>query len=285
MVQELDLRFAAAVTIRGFVRIIFDCPQSWQHIAQQTLDVMFAIYDALNDDDEELRVIAAEAASLLLSISGKKIFVRQPVPLVAQQMIVTRLLTLHFGSSLFAREAILRLSGGDLRQTVKQQLNDALANNSTLFVVERQNLYIDDVREAHLWSRAMKRVNPRNISADVLEAFVQWAVQGYHALMSRTTEITDGPLGWTSKPEVFTIGMRIIYAFEVLLHWRVNGSRRPNIRASQLHNWLREWADVGHEQNLHPLWLAQIEQVLTESLQLKVARIRQVMHTVLTRCT
>ncbi|KAK5092851.1 hypothetical protein LTR16_007642, partial [Cryomyces antarcticus] len=75
----------------------------------------------------------------------------------------------------------------------------------------------------------------------------------------------DGALGWTSKPEVFALGMRVVYGADVLLDWTARSKKVP-VRGSETRRALREFADVGSGAGVHEMWLDQVEKTLALSV-------------------
>ena len=69
----------------------------------------------------------------------------------------------------------------------------------------------------------------------------------------------DGPLGWTTKQEVFTLGIRVICAADVVLRW--DDRNGADVRMA-----LRKFADAGSESELNGLWSEKSEQVLDNSV-------------------
>lgn len=204
---------------------------------------------------------------MLLRLYGMSCPIDNPVPLIAQQMLTKALVKFRNGSSSIVEEVLRRLKGDGSADAASTQLADALQEDEALFVVEKQNLYIDPLREAWVWSRVLKHLGHCSIRKRKTRAFVKWVLSGLACLKAQTANSRDGPLGWTSRPEVFAFGMRIIYAAEVLLHWRSHGLTEINLRASGLRKHLMEWLDAGMARDLHPLWMEGIEKVLVRSVE------------------
>jgi hypothetical protein len=208
---------------------------------------LLALYDALNDDDYEVRDIAAAATTPVL---GK--------PLVSMEACSRLLLWLgqRFGhADEFRTHVACRMVGhpaaaGNLAGAVldewiaaEDQLADAMRFDDSLFVVEEQNLYVDEVREAQRWRDVFASVSyPEGSTA--LQALVSWTTAGLQTL-ARLAEADDGVLGWTSKPEVFAICSRIVVSGSAL------AGRNPGVKKA-----LRDLWERGQKTRVHGLLLS-----------------------------
>lgn len=194
------------------------------------LPILLALYDALNDDDDEIRDEAADAASSILG-----------TPLVAMEAVnsLLRWMTNHFGHlEEFKVETVCRMIGSSSRSgtlapagspppslggsgeptanstplllhrwtPAEAQLARALTSDDALFFVEEQNLFIEEVRETVRWAdiafRSLRWNNtgPADGSSSPpppppLLALESWATQGLRALIrllitDSTTSIT-----------------------------------------------------------------------------------------------
>ncbi|KAI8966857.1 putative death-receptor fusion protein-domain-containing protein [Daldinia sp. FL1419] len=189
---------------------------------------LMALYDALNDDDDEVRAAAALVATPLLS--------NQHLISVEAGRRLLQWLSERYGEvDEFRAHVACRMTGNlpslppsALAQgssngnssaaklllegwtPAAAQLTEAMRFDDSLFVIEEQNLYVDEVREAHRWSNIFSSL-PRESSSEATAVLSQWCLSGLDTL-SRivAAEGTDGPLGWTSKPEVFAICARIL---------------------------------------------------------------------------
>jgi hypothetical protein len=102
--------------------------------------------------------------------------------------------------------------------------------DDSLFVIEEQNLFVDEVRETQRWvsvykSLAWESNNP------CLEALTSWTSEGLEAMQSLVSQ-EDGPLGYGSKPEVFAILSRVIRASAALARHNPNAELRETIDKS-----------------------------------------------------
>lgn len=260
-----------------------------------------ALYDLLSDDDEDVRDKAARVASSFLSLSigdadSPKISLMPPV---ASQSILKYVKTeLNESGFLFA-EAASRLTGtcslfrcGPLVTTRPRASDDETNNNigkasevewipsvcirpapgmmqkarqqdTALFAEEKQNLFSDPVKEAENWALVLMDMNPLGKFGSIISALENWTIHGLEMLVETADSEEDGPLGWTVKPDVFSLGMRILLAAEVQLHWLKSGLNR-NKSLERILDLLRTLLDIGTEKLLNGIWLWQIEGILLE---------------------
>lgn len=264
-------------SIENFMTVLQDY-DSVNKTAPELLGVYLALYDALIDDDEDVRDQASVVVSSLLSVSSvyrdsKATTSLSLSPLAAGPRLL-RFLVLGYNTSVCLwSEAVQRLTGTSpsvkflpTRETsilqlrpVELLLQEAMRTDNALFIQEKQNLFIDDVREAEIWAGALADIHPQPeaISKSALEA---WTLDGIFSLTVTVRDNFDGPLGWTSKPEVFTIGMRVILAAKLLLHGHemLDSSIGKNVCRDRLRTLL----EVGKKKMVHDLWLRKIEELL-----------------------
>lgn len=243
-----------------------------------------AVYDTLIDDDEEIRELGASTIPPLLNaIRPGRNQIEDIVAPLSTQVICAYLVREHFASRHLAMEALIRLTGqqGNLTRewkSVKDILHAELGKEMTLFDEEKQNQYVDDVKEADTWSRVLKRISVDACPQDILDRFVNWTVKGLDDLLSATRAEVDGPLGWSSKADVYILGMRVLCAADVLLEWRTR-TKRVKVRGSVLRWKLGALLREGQEMDLHGLWLEKIADVLGKSILKRVARVKMVLNT------
>ncbi|KAK7951761.1 uncharacterized protein PG986_007489 [Apiospora aurea] len=243
--NKFDSRMAAALSLGAFSRHVkFDS----KHDAH--LPWLLALYDALNDDDEEIREVAAAATEPILG--------RSVVAMEGNRRLLAWLVEHYGATDEFRTQVACRMMGhyplcSRLSDTVlgqwqpaEQQLASAMRFDDSLFVIEEQNLYIDEVREARRWREAFRGVSYKEDSA-VLEALVEWARSGLQTL-TRLAERDDGVVGWASKPEVYAICARV-----VILGAALAGSH-PAVKED-----LQRFFDAGHKTRVHGLLLSMCE--------------------------
>ncbi len=265
------------------------------------LGVYLALYDRLIDDDEDVREIGAELISKLLSKlseRGERSSVTRSVSVPAARSQLLQIICKEWNRSLkLWTEAMRRLVpfyapskrhpevldpgngsetvDGDSSDThesnvirftpVRVVLDEAMTPDTALFVIEKQNLYVDEVEEARTWSQMLIDLRPLEL-ADRKELqrlgdhFVTWTTDGLSVLTETTNTETDGPLGWTSKPEVFTLGLQVILAARVVLCSKTWGF--SNEAKDLCKKRLEELLAVGSMNNLNEFWITEMENLL-----------------------
>lgn len=244
------------------------------------LDVYLALYDTLNDDDEEVRDLGAEVVSWIVSTSPLHYPSQSLVSLAASLRFSRFLAEVYSESSLLFIRAVQRFVGlpeshehlsasieGDSSvtnlkfQPVHDLLISARTEDTALFAEEKQNLFIDEVREAQIWSGVLTMLSNYAYDAAIAAEVSTWVIEGIRTLIETAKSETDGALGWTSKPEVFTLGTRVIYGASVLLHWEklglVHGCGALVLEA------LEALKEAGRKSELHEMWIDRIEHMLS----------------------
>lgn len=186
-------------------------------------------------------------------------------------MKLLRWLYQSFGKTQVFRAAVMRRianSNGKITELLEpagQQLAAAMLDDDSLFVEEEQNLYIDEVREAISWSGLLKTANSPLPDKEVKQLSL-WALEGLRTL-SRLAETQDGPFGWTSKPRVFAICLKVVLAAKALItHHEKNpgieemdGSGRDGkVRGKPLRDAVYCLLEVGSRNHLHPVLLDEL---------------------------
>ena len=246
--------------------------------APEMLKLYLVLYDSLLDDEEDVRDTGAAAASeLLISITAHSSTTDARIPLMvpAARHEFLEFLKSHYHSSphLWA-EAVTRLVHGystlepsSLTQnprfpSPKALLTELKQDDTALFVEEKQNLYIDETQEASVWQAVLLSLDQSAVSRPILHALESWTVEGLNALTEVAKAEEDGPLGWTSKPDVFTLGMRILLSAQALLCFTKN--QQLSVDADGLRARLKQLLEVGEVNSLRPTWMRIIRAVLED---------------------
>jgi hypothetical protein len=193
------------------------------------LPSIFALYDTLNDDDDEIRNLSAQTVSALLR--------KSLVPLAARVELAEYISKMHARARSFAWNVVCRMTGSKLEtvnnvrfrlQPIGPQLSKAMRDDDSLFVEEEQNLFIDEVREAKLWSKvfedtALDTWNWERADLDIEYTWSQphaavatWVMDGLLVTCSLLDK-EDGPLGWTSKLAVFALLTRLFLSANAII--------------------------------------------------------------------
>ena len=179
------------------------------------LPALFALYDTLNDDTDEIRNVGAEAVSYIL--------MKSLIPLAAQTEFLSWLSTKYKDSSdtpLLLEYVIRRITNTKENtsadhQCIRAQLIASLQEDNALFVEEEQNLFIDKVREDTQMLTLFASLVSTNTDFDTIAVFATWTIDGLQTL--HELAISDKPLGWTSNPTTFAICSKILQCSNTLL--------------------------------------------------------------------
>lgn len=231
---------------------------------------IFISHEILNDDDDDIRGLGSSVATLLSSHFGRPIGTGSTrcVPSVADANLRKYLAAELSEAETATTGAIVRLIGRSTHvkgrfTPVECLLRQAAHEDTALFTIERQNLYVDEAKQARQWSETLQLMPPEACSMPLRLQLETWTAEGLHALLERAGAERDGPLGWTFKRDVFTIGMRVIYAAGLLLSWAAKSDDMAAI-ASVVRERLQSLSDAGGRQDLHPLWLGEIALLLSK---------------------
>ncbi|KAI0429175.1 putative death-receptor fusion protein-domain-containing protein [Xylaria sp. FL1042] len=240
--RTFDTRIAAVAAVNSLSTVVqfpndsSDDSATKVHYAH--LPWLLALYDALTDDDVEVREAAAEATSPILGLAlvpfeaGVRLlrwlvghFGHEPDFLMH---VAGRMAGHDFGSTSFAITRILEGDSTDASEVswvpAKVQLTEAMRFDDSLFVIEEHNQYIDEVREAKRWTDVFLSSGSSGVTdarSNASKALAEWALASLRTLIeiAQSESVTngDGPLGWTSKPQVFAICARILLCASALV--------------------------------------------------------------------
>ena len=242
---------------------------------QGMLEVYLVLYDTLNDDDEDVRDQGAATASTILSRAGCRDLEESPICLSLSPPAAKRRLSefvenqYHVSTALHER-AIERLVGArrlhvesrNQLPPVSQISAAARKPQTAVFVEEKQNLYIDHVREAETWAEVLTGLHADSWDIDVTSALHEWVAGGLSHFRELFEDQVDGPLGPTSNQDIFTLMMRVLLAAKVLISRVPPREVNGDASASTCENLLRIFYDQGGKWGLHPLLLTVMEDVL-----------------------
>ncbi|KAF2734774.1 HEAT repeat protein-like protein [Polyplosphaeria fusca] len=260
--NPFDSRFAA---IQSISRLQYIWSGSSSKLtAPIVLGLSLVVYDLLNDDDDEIRHTAAIVASNLFQSHGFPTATKSAVPLVTVQRLAKFLISTFTESSDLFNVALRRLGGaptggGLFDKGFTDALAEARREDTALFVQEKQNLFRDDTLDMVFWAHILRSLSWRATCPKVITKITAWLLDGLNTLTLTSKNELDGPLGWTSKPEVFTLVMRVICVAEVVMRWNT-------AEAWKVRKGLRELSDIGVNSDLHPLLLQRLERVLERSV-------------------
>ncbi|KAK2050667.1 hypothetical protein LZ31DRAFT_512065 [Colletotrichum somersetense] len=263
--RPFDTRIAATASLASFfasfsssssaaAAVAVDHPDKAAH-----LPALVALYDALNDDDDEVRDLA--------SVSAGHVLARPLAALNAAPLLLARIARDYRDAPAFHALLASRLAGcgggRDAWEPAEMQLATALRFDDSLFVVEEQNLFIDEVRESTRWAAALEDVfSPSSSSssssspsvAATATALTQWTSSGLDALLGLVSpdrgddDAIDGPLGWASDPQVYAVCARVLVCAAAL-------TRTDAAGAELLRGKLERFRSAGQRRRLHGLLL------------------------------
>ncbi|EFQ99539.1 hypothetical protein MGYG_02552 [Nannizzia gypsea CBS 118893] len=227
------------------------------------IDAMFVLYDMLNDDDVEIR----EAATLISSqvLMGDSTIFR--LPAAAASAVASSLTSQYPGSCQVFEGALQRFLGASdqkrLFVPVAETLNRAMKESTALFAEEKQNLYVDEVREIKLWSQHLTLLENTAINNHLYQPFGTWVMEGLGYLNQQVADqAKDSILGWTSNIDIFVTGIRVLYGAKMLLLTNIPGSIQIN--TTELNNKLQALYACTCSSELHPAWVSLLQSLLAE---------------------
>lgn len=248
--------------------------------SSEMLRLYLLLYDSLLDDDEDVRESgAATVSKVLFAAVSQDVSTRRPIAFTvpaARHQLLKFLREDYHGSAALWTESWQRIIGcpsiGERTDTTrstqlpapKTVLEALRRDDNALFVEEKQNLYIDEAQEAELWQAVLLSLDRMVWNADALQHLHSWAVKGVDALVEAAQWERDGPLGWTSKPDVYVLGVRILLAAEAVQHFCKHKAVDfdNKVLRERLHNLLF----IGQKCTLRPAWMRIIRRILGDAV-------------------
>ncbi|KAF4585733.1 HEAT repeat protein [Ophiocordyceps camponoti-floridani] len=220
--QPLDMRLAASHALRSYFTSRTDID------GEDSLPALVALYDALGDDDDEVRDVAAEAASSLI---GQKL-----VPIEAANRLLQWLArrlghTLSFRCLAAHRIVNHRLNPPADWEPASQALDRATQTDDSLFLVEKQNLFTDPMRETSRWLAILRTISPPTTDLSILRLDA-WLAEGMLPLRNLAGG-DDGPLGWASDPRVFAVCARLVLGVVALRELGMSAVLREEVKETR----------------------------------------------------
>jgi hypothetical protein len=240
--NPFDTRFAAVQSLSA-IDHIWTIDTTSKATGPIILSLSFVLHDLLNDDDDEIRDAAALATSTLLRAQHHAES-QDTVPILTCHRLAHFLSSTFSTSTELVREATRRLV--DTTTPFAQQLAQARKEDTSLFATEKQNLYHDETLDAVLWSQILAHIQMPPTARSKLG---EWAIDALSILTETAGKQEDGSLGWSSKADVFTLGIRVMCAAEV-------------VGGSGVIVGLSKFADALRKSEGHGLWVEKIERVL-----------------------
>ncbi|KAJ5489742.1 hypothetical protein N7539_004632 [Penicillium diatomitis] len=271
---EFTTRHAAAVSVQSFSRFLRDGIHE-PRTDEILLEVYLVLYDLLNDDDEELRDIAASTASRIFSGSSISPSAALALgPLNASETL-SHFITDHYSDSMYLARRVLEyltgqephISGSDMQHrltSVSVLMAQYRQESHVLFVEEKQNLFIDEVREVDLWCPVLLQLKRNAYPHTQTRHVATWASEGLEYLIEviKHDNEMDGLLGWTSKPEAFALIVRVISIASALSSNDFRAPKALDAFPVILQQQLQSLLDVGRNVSLHENLLCRIQGAL-----------------------
>lgn len=275
--QEFTTRFAAVASVGSFARALRPSGAK-PRVDPVLLNTYLVLYDMLNDDDEELRDMSASTASWVLSHSSVSPDANVTLaPLNASALLADFIVENYSESALLGQQVLRYLTGQQPRLSASDHQNRIAAvadllveyrqESTVLFVEEKQNLFIDDIREAEVWSQALVRLKGSAFPESSLQRISSWALQGltYIIGLLGDEDGQDGLMGWVSTPEAFTLGFRVIAIASALASPDFAGPKEI-IDSANFKHLLKLLLSAGQAAFVHGDWLSRIQRDLEISL-------------------
>ncbi|KAL2424894.1 hypothetical protein ABEF91_003824 [Exophiala dermatitidis] len=232
------------------------------------LRLLLILYDLLNDDDEEVRFEAVEATRKLelhrVRTTGELGF----CALAARELLLREVSERYLETKELGRSALLKLmkvgqegdssysinsTGMPFHTSVASNLKAIIKAKGDLFAEERQNLYIDDLREIEVWSKILHNNHLRFLNAEQIDLAVGWTTDGLNQLLhllqteqrSRIPASTGyqqsveevenfsalfNPLGATYDHEILVVFLKVVCIARILLAEDETKPRFPAVR-------------------------------------------------------
>lgn len=252
--------------MKGFSYFFACLPEEFKW-TPEILPCLITLYDTLNDDDDEVRELGAQIVS---SIVGKNL-----IPLAGCEEFAEWLRLKYPQDQMFGWNTICRVTGSDDfifhgayagLSSPEDQLSAAMEQDDALFVEEEQNLFIDEVREARLWSeillRNFKMLESEGSGEQYWQQYTHLAKWIMDALqkLNELMEKDDGPLGWTAKPSMFAICTRILLVSNALLEskGRLSENISSILRQGEIGEAINLFRDLSERNHIHPSLLSKV---------------------------
>ncbi|KAI9670999.1 MAG: hypothetical protein M1831_005084 [Alyxoria varia] len=322
--NDFSLRLSAAQSLQALTHIWSLHPRIPSRVL---VDLIFTLHDIMTDDDDDIRDVGASVAHTLLSFlstkhPGPPDTSRTPIPPIARSSLRQFLVKsphTRDAHPFIAREALRRLANASSQpgeavefRDVNKQLEelDRLNEHTPLFATEKQNLYFDPVRDqCDAWSVVLKRLflqsatrksaatlqsPPPPLTSQTLQALTTHTHNSIIALTQRAESadpLASGALGWSSAPDYFVLGMRVVHCADVVLNavgcfgsslgcagagagYRGRGDDKVLKKSkTKIRRALVQFLKVGRERDVHPLWLEGAERVLVCAVRRGLGRV------------
>lgn len=257
-----DSVFSRQAAVHGLAHLNQVWPKLAQNSSAEQLfrSLCLSVYDLLNDDDEEIRIEAAKSAHKILSADLHSPVHGPTVPLVATQQLA-ELLTRRWPERSELFDAAVSRAFGVSSRSVEEQLQSFHKAEYALFAEEKQNLYIDDVRETRIWAKVAMHLSASAAQEPLVASLLKWTTDGLTALRTKFEASIDGPLGWSTNDSAFLLGLQVVHTSEVLLQLAERGVPL-SVDPSVLQDGLRAFVQAAKGRGGNVSWIREGERVL-----------------------
>lgn len=241
-------------------------------LSETLLRACICIYDALNDDDEDVRICATEVCRAVMYEAEQ--FPKGRMSCVSQvesSMLLRYLAGRGRYSVKLCAELICRLTGARVNSlsssgSFESRVKQIEANKYNLFAVEKPNIFIEAPIEIIAWSRLLQHMHYSMIKNSFIRKLENWVFAGSRFIMQRIAKDECGPFDWTSDTDIYVLGSRLFCTAELLLKWHVKNQSAP-VSSSCLFSTLWELLVLGQRRKLHPGWLNTVDRILEDSIR------------------
>lgn len=181
-------------------------------LVENALKYIPIVWTLLADDEEDIRSDTA------LYINDRVLVTAHNTPERTKDDLIHYLVTAFPNSTSLQAELIKHLG---LESDIEAALSKALHPSASLFAVEKQNLWRNPVNDA---ASALRGLSMMNLTTESLSKLAGLSEAGLRAILLQfKTRQVDGPLGWTSIPDVWQLVVRVLN----LSNWLITSSKPP----------------------------------------------------------
>ncbi|KAF3917768.1 hypothetical protein ABW20_dc0102623 [Dactylellina cionopaga] len=268
-------RLAALRSLEATSRILARDGEN-QTIQQDFLRAWIVLHKLLNDDEDEIRMLAAELTTRLLTTDQQQ-RIKSTTPLQADRRLFEHTIAIGAYKDTKFQQTLLEDVLGlpfENAENIKEQLVTANTPNTLIFKIEKQNLYRDELRCMEYYLELLSKSVPTSGDPDkgrFSEGLKRYVTTGMETLWKIAHEnqlspdeggvsidagklrSTDGIMGWTTiTEEIFVLGMRVANAFRLLARWY---SGRDGI--AEINGIVRRFLEYGEREDVkvNKTWL------------------------------
>lgn len=251
--DEMDtyVRLEAAKALSGYLPAVPVCGVA-------IFGLLLTLRDLLNDDDEDIRSLAAHTSSNFLSRDSGGLQFDELADGTTAPAISIRLeghlRSTVCGDALQPEDVLCRLLGVSadvsldsylLEYPVYRLLKMFRNESQALFAVERQNLYIDEVQEIAFWSSLWRTVAEENPRAPekLRLAMASWVFDGLKVISTILRDIKETcPMlpNLTHDLDTLLLWLRVVRVAEVYATLCMDKAENPNSTCTRLRQQLQD---------------------------------------------